>query len=286
MTDIFDEKTKHSGDSMFGFSLPDYNFTVDIPSKGLYYKEDHPLYHKEYLEIKMVTGKEEAILTNKDYIRKGIVLDKFLQSLFVDRRLVFPEVYADILLADKFAILVAARNSAYSTDYKATVKCPKCKKDVLFGFDLSKVTHKLGFEGLKDEEKASYTKLNHNCFRLKLPHCQLNMSFKLSSVREESEMIRKAKRMKEEDENLSFKEQFIDSLVDIEGNTTKEAKEYFLDKVPAIDLLYIRVNVEKINPSALLEQNFTCPSCEHEQPEFEVPITQNFLFPHLKIPKY
>ena len=55
---------------------------VDLPSKGLFYPENHPLASGK-VEMKYMTAKEEDILTNKSYIEKGIVIDKLLQSLLV-----------------------------------------------------------------------------------------------------------------------------------------------------------------------------------------------------------
>lgn len=283
-----ENKVKHSSaDSMFNFNLPSYNFTVDLPSKGLYYSETHPLFKKEYIELKHVTGQEEAILTNKDYIKKGIVLDKFLQALFVDRRLIFPDVYNEILLADKFAMLIDARKSAYSKDYKVEITCPACEKKLVHSFDLTKIKIRGGYEDFSQEEKDKFTRLNHNCFRMKLPACELNVSIKLSSVKEEVAIFNKAKKLAKTD-SLTFKDQYIDQLIDIEGNSSTEAKEYFLDKAPAIDLLYLRVQSEKLNPETELTQDFVCSNskCEHIEKDYDVPITQNFLFPHLKIPKY
>ena len=49
-----------------------------------------------------MTAKEEDILTNQNYIKKGIVLDKLIESLIVDK-----DVSIDnLLLGDKNAILL------------------------------------------------------------------------------------------------------------------------------------------------------------------------------------
>ena len=60
------------------FQLP--TETVELPSKGLLYPEDSPL-AKGTIEMKYMTAKEEDILSNTNYMRKGIVLDKLMQSL-------------------------------------------------------------------------------------------------------------------------------------------------------------------------------------------------------------
>ena len=48
---------------------------VELPSKGLFYDEGHPLYHVESIEIKHMTTKEEDILTNESYIRDSSVIE-------------------------------------------------------------------------------------------------------------------------------------------------------------------------------------------------------------------
>jgi hypothetical protein len=57
---------------------------VDLPSKGLIYPADNPLSSGK-VEMKYMTAKEEDILTNQNYIKQGVVLDKLLQSLIVSK---------------------------------------------------------------------------------------------------------------------------------------------------------------------------------------------------------
>ena len=52
---------------------------VELPSKGLIYPKESPL-SSGVIEMKYMTAKEEDILTNQNYIKKGIVLDKLLKS--------------------------------------------------------------------------------------------------------------------------------------------------------------------------------------------------------------
>ena len=85
---------------------------VELPSKGLLYPEGHPLKSGK-IEMKYMTAKEEDILTNQNYIAKGIVLDKLLQALIItDVKL------KDILIGDKNAILIASRILGYGKEYK------------------------------------------------------------------------------------------------------------------------------------------------------------------------
>jgi hypothetical protein len=63
--------------------------------------------------MKYMTAKEEDILTNQNFIKSGIVIDKLLESLIVSKI-----NYADLLIGDKNAIMVAARILSYGKEYE------------------------------------------------------------------------------------------------------------------------------------------------------------------------
>jgi hypothetical protein len=85
---------------------------VELPSKGLIYPKDNPLSSGK-IEMKYMTAREEDILTNQNYIAKGIVLDKLLESLIVSKI-----NYNDIIIGDKNALLIASRILGYGKEYK------------------------------------------------------------------------------------------------------------------------------------------------------------------------
>ena len=57
---------------------------VDLPSKGLLYPKESALSSGK-IEIKYMTAKEEDILTSVNLIQKGVVIEKLLESLIVDK---------------------------------------------------------------------------------------------------------------------------------------------------------------------------------------------------------
>jgi hypothetical protein len=93
---------------------------VSLPSKGLLYPESSPLSSGK-ISMKYMTAKEEDILTNANYIRQGVVIDKLLQSLIVTKI-----NYNDLLTVDKNAIFIAARILGYGKDYEVEIACPSC----------------------------------------------------------------------------------------------------------------------------------------------------------------
>ena len=59
---------------------------VNLPSKGWFYDSANPLSSGE-VEVKYMTAKEEDILTSTNLIKKGIVFDRLLQALIVDKKI-------------------------------------------------------------------------------------------------------------------------------------------------------------------------------------------------------
>ena len=86
---------------------------VDLPSKGYFYVDGHPLSSGK-VEVKYMTAKEEDILTSQNLIQQGTVIDVLLQSLIVDKTINVNE----LLIGDKNAIMIAARILGYGKDYE------------------------------------------------------------------------------------------------------------------------------------------------------------------------
>ena len=81
---------------------------IDLPSEGKLYPKDSPLSEGK-VEIKYMTAKEEDILTSQNLIKKGVVIDRLLDSLILTNGVTTD----DMILGDKNAIMVAARILAY-----------------------------------------------------------------------------------------------------------------------------------------------------------------------------
>ena len=60
---------------------------VELPSKGLFYEEGHPLHNRTSVEIKHMTTKEEDLITNESLLKSGLAIDRLLQSVLVDPKM-------------------------------------------------------------------------------------------------------------------------------------------------------------------------------------------------------
>jgi hypothetical protein len=138
---------------------------ITLPSNGLCYPESNPLSRGE-VTIKLMTAKEEDILTSANLIKKGLQLDKLLESIVVE-----PGVNVnDLLIGDKNAILVASRMLAFGPDYTVTVNDPEEKEPVQTVVDLSKIKTKEIDESLLNR---------NNEYEFILPISKSKIKFKL-----------------------------------------------------------------------------------------------------------
>ena len=86
---------------------------VELPSQGKLYSKESPLSTGK-VSLRYMTAADEDTLTNQSYIEKGVVVDKLLQSLIVDKSI----NYGDLLVGDKNALLIAARILGYGSKYE------------------------------------------------------------------------------------------------------------------------------------------------------------------------
>ncbi len=253
---------------------------VDLPSRGLFYPENHPLRGKQSLEIKQMTAKEEDILTNKSFIKKGIVIDKMIESLLTDKAL----PVNTLLVGDKNAIMVSARINAYGPLYDVSVTCLDCGSKNLIGIDLREIT-------VKDVEKINsivesnpslkHERLGNGNITFALPKSGWNVTCRLFNGEDERKLmafLESKKKLNSDNNEIALSEQLyfiIDSINGVvDRNTIKDA----IGLMPAYDAKFLRTTYAKLIPNVTIEKKYTCSSCNGEQ-ELEVPFTQEFFWP-------
>ena len=125
---------------------------IDLPSEGKIYPEDSPL-HSGRIEIKYMTAREEDILTSQNLIKKGVVIDRLLDSLIVTKDL----KSSDFVIGDKNAVMVAARILSYGSEYTVEIADPDTDEKFEHTFNLTECQ----FEKLPED-------VNKNEFEIEL----------------------------------------------------------------------------------------------------------------------
>jgi hypothetical protein len=236
---------------------------VELPSKGLLYPEGHPLSEGK-IEIKYMTAKEEDILTNLNYIKQGVVIDKLLQSLVVTK---FD--WEDLLIGDKNAIMIAARVLGYGKDYS-------------FNYDGEEITVDLSeLPTIElDEEKVEK---GINEFEYELPFSKNKITFKYLTSRDEKAIEADIKGFKRLNKNSStdISTRLKHQILSIDGESDKKVIREFVDNyMLAKDSSSFRTYIKSTQPD--VKMSFINENSNGEE-EVVVPIQVQFFWPDARI---
>ena len=241
---------------------------IPLPSKGKIYPKDHPLASGE-IELKYMTAKEEDILTSKNLIKQGVVLDKLLESLIVT-----PCNYDDIYVGDKNALLVAARILGYGKDYTVEIEDPFSGNKQKVTIDLTDLEDKDIDEDLLPDHK--------NQFEFTLPNSNRVVSFKLMTHKTDKEVSEAIKsQMKKNKTNIDreFTTRLKHLILAVDGNEDRGYINNFVDnELFALDSLALRNHMNDISPD--LDLTFLFISDETgESMTMQIPMTTQFFWP-------
>ena len=256
--------TSPPADNGGGFSFVVPTEFVDLPSQGRFYPEAHPLHNQTSIEIKQMTAKEEDILTSRSLLKKGVAIDRLIQSLIVNRGI----DSSSLLTGDRNAIVIAARVSGYGNDYETSVQCPACGSKQKYSFDLNSANliHGVAREDLEVTDNSDGT---ITCI---LPRTQVEVVARLLTGRDESAATNLAK------SNNLVTQQLERVIISVNGDNSRQAIQYVSQNLPSIDSRHLRMALKEATPNIDLTQGFSCTECGHEQ-EMEVPLTADFFWP-------
>lgn len=238
---------------------------VTLPSKGLLYPKESAL-SKGEIEMCYMTAKHEDLLTNRNYIAQGTVIDKLLQALIVTKI-----NYDELLIGDKNAILIAARILGYGQNYSFKYTDER-GNDVETTVNLSELEEK----PLSDV----ITKAKVNEFNFTLPTSNTLLTFKLLTHGDEKKVEQEIKGLKKINPNSSTDITTRMKHIITSVNSSREIKDIrdFVDNfLLAPDARALRKYYAEIQPD--VEMKFI-PSDENYTGEgINIPIDLNFFWP-------
>lgn len=242
---------------------------VELPSRGEFYSEDHPLHKQETVEIKFMTAKDEDILSSQALLKKGLAIDRLLSSLLVediDSR--------TLLVGDRSAILIAARASGYGKEYDVEYSCTGCaeKSEINFNLEDSTITGECFSHEFLANEEVIFNEQTAT-FDVNLPATGVQVGLRLLTGAKEKEFSRGG--INEDNLITSMLAAF---LVKVNDNLDKNYVRDFINVMPVKDSKYLRDLYPKLVPKIRLIHYHTCTSC-YLQKDVEVPLTAEFFWP-------
>ncbi len=233
---------------------------IDLPSRGLLYPKDSPLASGK-LEMKYMTAKEEDILTNQNYIQKGTVIDKLLQSLIVSKI-----DYTELVTGDQNAVMIAARILGYGKDYEFTYGGEK---------------HVVDLTTLDDKPFDESLITPHvNEFNFKLPHSKIDITFKILTTGDEDKIRREVEGLKKinKESNPESSTRLKYTITSVQGVRDMETIRGFVDNhLLARDSRALREYMREVQPDVDLKIKIDLNGVEED---IYLPITVNFFWPN------
>ena len=235
---------------------------IDLPSEGKLYSEGHPLKDGK-IEIKYMTAKEEDILTSQNLIKKGVVIDRLLDSLILTNGV----KQDDMVLGDKNAVMVAARILAYGPEYVCEVTNPNNGQTLTHTFNLADCPFKKLPEGITE-----------NKFEVDLPIAKKKVTFKLLTGKEEvliNEELKASKKLGS-DVSPELTTRLRHTIISVDGDDSQSTINNFVQNLLARDSMHLRKEIKKVTPDIELSQEIEIGG---EAVKVNIPMTVGFFWP-------
>jgi|TARA_X000001388_G_scaffold76886_1_gene75565 hypothetical protein len=235
---------------------------VDLPSGGKLYPEDSPLSSGK-IEIKYMTAKEEDILTSQNLIKKGVVIEKLLDSLILTEGV----KSSDLIIGDKNAIMVASRILAYGPEYTCEIEHPITGNIMEHTFNLADCPFKKIPKDVKGNE-----------FEIELPISKVKIKYKLLTGADEKSIESEIKAMKKMGSSITkeLTTRLRHLITSVDGDDKQSTINIFAENMLSRDSLEFRKKISELSPDIDLSQEI---DIEGEAVKVDIPMTANFFWP-------
>jgi hypothetical protein len=235
---------------------------IDLPSEGKLYPTDSPLSEGK-LEIKYMTAREEDILTSQNLIKKGVVVERLLDSLIITEGVKCD----DLIIGDKNAVMIAARILAYGPEYLCEIANPDTGKNETHTFNLADCPFKKLPKGTTE-----------NNFELELPVSKSKITFNLLNGKDEKMITEELKRIKKTGTQISpeLTTRLRYLITSIDGDSEPSTINNFVQNMLSKDSLALRKEVSRVAPDVDMEQEI---EVEGESVTVFIPMTVSFFWP-------
>ena len=238
---------------------------IDLPSEGKLYPKEHACSNGK-IEIKYMTAKEEDILTSQNLIKKGVVIDRLLDSLILTEGITTD----DLVLGDKNAVMVTARILAYGPEYSCEITHPSTKEKFVHTFNLAECPFK---ELPKDIDYDT------NQWEITLPASKKKCTVKLLTGKDEKQIQKDLDATKKVSglTSTEITTRLRDMVTSVDGDSTQATINDFSQNCLARDSLTIRQFTAEISPDIELKQEI---ELEGRIVEVDIPLTIQFFWPN------
>ena len=221
---------------------------VELPSKGIYYKNN-----KKSLRVAYLTASDENILSSSSLINNGSVVEELLKRKILDKDLSID----DIVEEDRQAILIFLRNTAFGTEYNVSLVDPKTDKEYSLVFDLSTLKIK-EFNLIPD---------SNNEYSYFMEKSKVEVTFNFLTKKQENEINEIKKSWNGNGVAPIITKQLEFMIKSVGGNKDLMLIRNFVENLPIKDSQDFRKYVDTNKPGLDLTQEVITPSGDKTQIE-------------------
>jgi len=237
---------------------------IDLPSGGKVYPKDSPLAEGK-LELKYMTTREEDILMSENLIKKGVVIDKLLDSLIVTDGV----NQETLILGDKNAVLVAARILAYGPEYTVEVTNPNNPEQ--------KLEHTFNLTDCPFKELSENVDYSDNSFDFKTPIGKNKIKFRFLTGKEEKLIEKDLEQARKVGYNSDISTRLRYTITEVDGDNKTETISSFSQNMLARDSMALRTYIQSISPDIDLTSEIQIGG---ETVSVSIPLTVTFFWPN------
>ena len=234
---------------------------IDLPSKGNLYSEGHPCKDGK-IEIKYMTAKEEDILTSQNLIKKGLVIDRLLDSLILTSGV----KCEDLVLGDKNAVMVAARVLAYGPEYTCEITTPSG--------ETAEQTFNLADCPFKEIDEN----ITENSFEFQLPISKQKVKYSVLTGKDEKLIEKDLEASKKigtgVSPELTTRLRYI--IKEVDGDNSQSVINNTAVNMLARDSMALREELTRVSPDIEMTQEIEIGG---ESVKVEIPMTVGFFWP-------
>ena len=238
--------------------------TVQLPSRGLFYDGRVP---DGNITLRPMTTQEEKMLLSPKKDRLAI-LDNVLTRCIVTKDIPL----ADMLIGDKFFLLLTLRSITYGMEYKFQTRCPSCNWDSQVILSIPK---DLEIRVLEEADKEP--------FEVKLPSSGKTLGLRLLRVRDEVEVQRRVRQTSMKgpvvEGDPAYEYRLALHIVTIDGEEVNVLQALTLcENMLGGDSLVMRNAIDEQSPGVRLLLHNACDRCG-ETYDRTMPFTASFFRP-------
>lgn len=215
---------------------------LTLPSKGI--NKYGGNFSIDQLKVEYLTSQDEDILTTPSLIESGRVLDVLLKRK-IRENIDVEKMYS----GDKNAITLFLRTSSYGYEYDVEVYDPRTGIPFNTTVDLSKLKYK----------KITTLPNEMGLYSVEIPIRKKIIQFRLLNSQEEKILLQQSEAQREayNEEVSTYNSLKLKShIVSVDGNTSRDYINKFVDALPLKDGLEIRKKILEVSPDVDMSYEF------------------------------